>query len=148
MLEELKVAKLSERPLGSTVSQALKKTLTTKIVTSPAAGLGKSDYIRSKAVTKYKLPLARCPLYGEMKKAEIIDLLNERVGPKCVLHLDVYPMNEESIHCVLFEILVLRKFHWRYEKFCIIPESIHIYVEVANTFANRLHGALSYLEHF
>ena len=149
VLEELKVAKLSERPLGSIIATALKRSVGIKIVRSEQAGLGKSDYVVAKAEKK-KIPLVRCPCYGEMKKSEIIDLLNQRMqkDKMCVVHLDVYNMNEESIHSLLFDLLVFRKLHWRYEKFCVSSEVNNIYVEVANTFANRLWNSLDYLRHF
>lgn len=85
-----------------------------------------------------------------MKKSEIIDLLNQRMqkNKMSAVHLDVYNMNEESIHSLLFEFLFFRKLHWRYDKFCNITEVNNIYVEVANTFANRLWKSLDYLRHF
>ena len=47
------------------------------MVSSLFAGLGKSDFISTEA-KKNKKQLIRCPIYGELKKDDIINIINNR----------------------------------------------------------------------
>ncbi len=92
------------------------------------------------------------PLYGESSKREVIALLLEKMNAQGEqpydLHLDVYEMREESLHVVLFELVVLRKLHVGLKSVVTIPKGMHIYIEVANVFNDKLRRSLSYLDLF
>ena len=45
-----------------------------------------------------------------MKREEIVSLLRSKVNWRVsAVHLDIYPMLNESLHSLLFEVLVFRK---------------------------------------
>ncbi len=92
------------------------------------------------------------PLYGETTKAQAIALINEKVeriqGEPFDLHLDVYDMLQESLHIILFELLVFRKLHVGFAQFATLPEKVSFYIEVTSTFNNGLRKALDYLDRF
>lgn len=57
-------------------------------------------------------------------------------------------MSSESLHIILFELLILRKIHVGLREFASVPAHISLYVEVSNTFNNTLRRSLAYLERF
>lgn len=57
-------------------------------------------------------------------------------------------MSSESLHIILFELLILRKLHVGLREFASVPAHISLYVEVSNTFNNALRRSVAYLERF
>lgn len=57
-------------------------------------------------------------------------------------------MREESIHSILFEILILHKLQVGHYLFSSFSDDSHFYIEVANTHNNALIKSLSYLSNF
>ena len=96
--------------------------------------------------------MVRIPLYRETSRAHIINLITRKVtgiSEKAYeIHLDVYQMATESLHIILFELLMLRKLHVGMREFVSVPSFVNIYVEVSNTFNNTLCKSLKYLERF
>ena len=82
-------------------------------------------------------------------KQDIIKLINDKQrylrGSRYELHFDLYLMREESLHIILFELLILRKMQVGLRDFASIPLDVTVYIEVANTFNNQLLKSLAYL---
>ena len=57
-------------------------------------------------------------------------------------------MRVESVHTILFEILILHKLQVGHRLFSSFSNETHFYVEVANTPGNSLMKGLSYLTQF
>ncbi len=115
VIEELKNARVCPVLDEPTLRDLYRSTnQSVALVVSRLAGLGKSALIR-RAILEKNRRVVRVPLYGETTKAEIIGMINQKVGDipgePYDFHLDIYEMQQESLHIILFELLVLRKLH-------------------------------------
>lgn len=140
-----KFADLLMRPKPITENE-LKEFLTKKYphvstVTSTVPGLGKSEEIQRLALQNDKGKIT-LHISGIFDRENIIEeLINLKIKPFHVLHIDVGPINEPfELDAFLFELIVLK--HVSVRKFAFHLQTDFICIEIANSVNQELSNSL------
>ena len=116
------------------------------VVTSAYVGLGKTDFIETEAKNK-KIPLCEVDISATYDTSGLTNRIQSvlKQGPALYKFNLNYLLDPEHFHELIFAIKIF-KVVYNEQSIIAIPDDSFVYIEVANTFKNKLYLSVPFLK--